>query len=552
MYRMVPVEYHANKLPERQLLRVIAHYYAYLPKQGSDEWIEHRKIGCKFDCLVAGRTWVPRLLIKGKLRNVYQMPILQLERAFYNNLLPRSITVGGSDFTALVEGANKLIEEKVHGKSSNFKGNSDTRWGTLFEGVISKLTRWNLHAGSVELGSIPGGRVANGAVYQKFSPDNQMLCHTRSLYRYLKRAIAPGTDAAINSVLEMLKAKAPDSYTCISTEYKCPTKREPNHTVPKSYTWQPQVGLYIMPYVELGLFIDSCFRKCPMSMFNPSNEYCLEYFDKDVGFRDMNTICMGFVGIEKLREEPRVVGFATDASWSYDDKVAGPKLEALISMLRYDQRCLKLDQHQLVIRAIKLASRIQLETNTCRLVHQAVSVLDPQNTELPKIIADLMPDYLAIEGLIDYGNIDANALASLLVETTRRGKGEVYVPNYYDGSYAVTDLGWNPKKEHWIDHSLPSQGIRSADWLVRNLANWARNCRSRGCVPVGFLPWKLLKCHIIPVVPLGERATAAMQTARDRIEAMNEMKLNGTKGSTVSIIAEKITFNFDIEMNMTG
>ena len=409
--------------------------------------------------------------------------------------------------------------EKLHGKNG-FDGNTDTRWGTLFENVISKVMQWNLHAKAIELGAIPGDRLPNGAVYQKFSPDNLMLCKLNKYATLFESDRFPNAVDWVRTVQET----APDPYIIVILEYKCPTKREPAAFIPDNYTWQPRTGVVITPHVDVGLFVDSSFRKCSMADFDLSSKYCIKYFEKDLSFKEPLTTpdCIGFIGFEveqscnlKLVEQIDI--------WAVDPNPERVKL--LNSYVYYDlQHCANPSDEKKVAIACRLVNRLPLNTDTCRVVIKLCSVLTSLSTDVLKImVCQKLPDYAVIEGMLDWGMAEPNTLSYVLTEVTKRNGNRQINPYYHNGAFK-NNCTWAPRIGHWQDYSMTNTTSRATEWLVRNLACWVRKSQRAGMRPVGVMCWKLMKCKIVPVIPNYPATYAMFEKAKYAVEMLNNVR----------------------------
>lgn len=520
MYRMIPLPYYTNKVDITDVLKVIQNYYSYLPKQGTNEWKAQRSMGNITDCLVAGKDWLPKMVLtvndKKVKSNPYNWTIDKLRSAYNNKYLPRSVTIGGSEITGLVKSSSykaiwQVAAEKLHGKSG-FDGNTDTRWGTLFENIVSKVMQWNLHAKSIELGAIPGDRLTDGSVYQKFSPDNLMLCKL-SKYKAVFADIEVFPQA--KEWIEQQENLAPDPYIIVILEYKCPTKRETGLFIPDSYTWQPRTGVVITPKVDVGLFVDSSFRKCGFVDFNLSNSYCLSYFEKDLTFKEpLQTECAGFIGFEVDKE----VNSFTRATW--DISVDPKRVDALLVYLNYDLSIGEVSDSKKVAYACRLAKRLPFNTDICRIIVKICSkITSLSDDEIKSIIQTKLPDYYAIEGLLDWGMAEPPMMYSILAESTKRNGEKNLHPYYPNGAYKANST-WQPNMSNWQDYSITGHA-RATDWLVRNMARWVRNCSRK---PIAVMCWKLMKCKIVPVIPCYPETYKMFEKAKYAVNLLNSVR----------------------------
>lgn len=525
MYRMIPLPYYVNKVEKSDVLKVIRHYYSYLPKQGSDEWKTQRSTGNITDCLVAGKDWLPKLTLtvsdKKVISNPYSWTITQLMNAYTKKYLPRSITVGGSEITGLVKASTyrpiwQVAMEKLHGKNG-FDGNTDTRWGTLFENVISRVMQWNLHAKAIELGAIPGDRLSDGSVYQKFSPDNLMLCKL-SKYRMVFANVSAFPTAT--QWIQQIEETAPDPYIIVILEYKCPTKREPALFIPENYTWQPRTGTVITPCVDVGLFVDSSFRKCSLADFDLSLKYCIQYFEKDFTFKEPFTTpdCIGFIGFECAIDCALKL---VENNVSLDPE----RVKLLASYVNYDlQFCTEISDIKIVAIACRLVKRLPLATDTCKVVIELCKTLTSLNIEeIKNQVYSRLPLHAAIENLLDWGAAEPSTLTAVLAEATKRNGTRQLHPYYPNGAYKAKN-SWEAKLSHWQDYSITNSAARATDWLLRNMVCWVNRCKRRGMRPVGVMCWKLMRCKIVPVIPNYPDTYGMFEKAKYAVNLLNSVR----------------------------
>src|SRR6185437_2106775 len=133
VYRQTNVIVFLNKISlKKDKFKAFIHFYRYLPKQGSEEWL------------------------KIKRGNIKKPP-----------------TIGGSEMEKLIRNSRELAEAKLDPKP--FTGNIHTRWGNLFEEVLSFIFDLIFKTSSIETGSTPGLRDQEGNIIQAYSPDRLMF-----------------------------------------------------------------------------------------------------------------------------------------------------------------------------------------------------------------------------------------------------------------------------------------------------------------------------------------------------------------------------------------
>jgi len=174
--------------------------------------------------------------------------------------LLKSKTIGGSEI-ATVLGKNPyskvkmLIAEKAGVPSCQpFRGNTATRWGTVFE----ELTRqWveiilSMEQEIKETGSLPG--VIDR---QRYSPDGL-------------------------GVVKLLNEKDQPEYYIALFEFKSPFRSIPDGKIPKHYRPQIQTGMITIPNIDFSIFVNNCYRKCTLKQIGFNTNYDTVFHDGDL------------------------------------------------------------------------------------------------------------------------------------------------------------------------------------------------------------------------------------------------------------------------------
>lgn len=256
VYRQMDVrDFIIKSNDKNKKLKIFINFYRYLPKQGSIEWLKNKK------------------------GDVNKPPV-----------------IGGSEMEKIIKNPRELAQKKLEPQS--FYGNIHTRWGNLFEDVLSSIFDLLLNTTSEETGSIPGFRDENGNIIQAYSPDRLMCVNKKRLKKLL---FANFNKAIKNFEKEYLDFhNLSENKVIILNEFKCPSVRIPDGTIPKEYIYQPITGSCTIPIVDLSLFTNVSFRKCKISDFKINNIYDIDFHNKDEmniinGFG--NPLFMGMIGI---------------------------------------------------------------------------------------------------------------------------------------------------------------------------------------------------------------------------------------------------------------
>lgn len=167
-------------------------------------------------------------------------------------------TIGGSE-VATVLGMNpystvkKLIADKVGIKEFAFNGNTACRWGNMFESVTRDFTQTVLSLDECiqETGSIPG--VVDR---QRYSPDGV-------------------------GVVKLLDADDKPAYYIVLFEFKSPARSIPDGKIPKHYLPQVKTGLLSIDICDTAIFVNNCYRKCALKNIGFDLTYDTIYHDGD-------------------------------------------------------------------------------------------------------------------------------------------------------------------------------------------------------------------------------------------------------------------------------
>jgi hypothetical protein len=171
----------------------------------------------------------------------------------------KKITIGGSE-VATVLGLNPfksrraLIAEKAGLDIIPFNGNIATRWGNVFEPITKEYTELVL---KMETSILEAGSIEGIIERQRYSPDGL-------------------------GVVKLLTGTNTFDYFIVLFEFKAPYRSIPDGKVPKHYMSQPLTGMLSIPIAETSIFVNNCYRKCPISKINFEPTYDLVFHDGDV------------------------------------------------------------------------------------------------------------------------------------------------------------------------------------------------------------------------------------------------------------------------------
>lgn len=158
----------------------------------------------------------------------------------------RQTTIGGSEIATLLGCCyGKTIKDLIKSKIGldDFRGNTATRWGTMFEPMTKKYCEKLLSCEILEIGGV------DGVIHrQRYSPDGIGIVQ-------------------LNNSLNEKK------YYIILFEFKAPISSLPNDSIPKHYIPQVQTGLLSLPICDASLFVNNSYRRCSLKDFDFTSKY---------------------------------------------------------------------------------------------------------------------------------------------------------------------------------------------------------------------------------------------------------------------------------------
>jgi hypothetical protein len=168
----------------------------------------------------------------------------------------RQESFGGSEIASLLGspkgygGALSVFKSKS-GQSS-FRGNTATRWGTLFENTTRTFMEQLTSSEIYEVSGIKAPEID----HLHYSPDGLAVIYMKS---------EDGTMRA---------------YTVLF-EFKAPHSTIPNSAIPEQYKPQIWTGMALIPIVENCIFVNNCYRRCSLTQLNNTAVYDTDYHGKD-------------------------------------------------------------------------------------------------------------------------------------------------------------------------------------------------------------------------------------------------------------------------------
>ena len=165
-------------------------------------------------------------------------------------LADRRYTIGGSEMGTIANenpygDIRGLIEGHIGLRA--FNGNINTYWGSVIEGLVTRILERKWGCRIYETGSLPG-KIPN----QKYSPDGLVYLPARD--------------------------------KIVLLEIKSAARRIADGKVPRMYKPQVYAGLDSIPIADLAIFVDAMFRRCSARdlAFTPAYDHAI-HPDKPTG-----------------------------------------------------------------------------------------------------------------------------------------------------------------------------------------------------------------------------------------------------------------------------
>lgn len=507
-----------NAKNKRGKLQIYIDFYKYLPKQGSPEWLNNKK------------------------GDMLKPP-----------------TVGGSELKKLVDNPRSLAEDKLMPK--NFTGNIHTRWGNIFEEVLSSIYNLILNTSSEELGSIPGFRDNNGDIIQSYSPDKIMVVDKNDLKNLFFSEFNDSIKSYDEEFLDFYE-KADDELIVL-TEFKCPTVRIPDGRIPDDYSLQTMAGSCTIPIIDISLFSNVSFRKCKIEDFADDNLYDINFHYKDVeadiDFND--PLFMGMLAIYNIDKDIKITKNIEDYenNQEIEDKILGYiKDEINKQGSEYYGIEYNIANILLLVKICHKFSKYIYNHNNLHIIIKSLLNRLLNIKDYEKIIDNLI-SYIIDENNsknIDHGQDLGSFNSSELNKIFEKVISDRYID---DGHKIYYCQGIIPTKrvsseikinlpnipENYIDITLGKENQRNK-WLMDNIAIFSKFCTKNNYTPIGVLPWKLYKLSAIPVFNNPDFLTGYKDKIYDFVDIVQNIK-----NKSVGIAPENITEFYQKELDIS-
>lgn len=380
-------------------------------------------------------------------------------------------TIGGSE-VATVLGLNPfkkpqgLIAEKIGLPGTAFNGNIATRWGNLFETVTKDYTAKLLKMTTTikETGSIEGV-----VERQRYSPDGL-------------------------GVVKLKTGEGTYDYFIVLFEFKAPFRSIPDGKVPKQYLPQVLTGMLTIDIVETGIFVNNCYRKCALPDINFDVSYDTVFHDGDLTKR-------------------------------LTKKQAINKVYA-VGMICFYQTKADADNY---VKYCGYADSDDDSDNECNSDTKNINGSDSTNkrdsTNKPSInytTSEYDIDLLlnSVEKPIDFGATKYNIINRVLELHDEKRIHAVYIPMVFNNE-VINDMDF--AQVHGIKHS---DNIPNPKKQLKQQYNlFLADCDEKNWVPVGYLPWKLVKTDVISVDSDDNWQEVIEEPIRSTLEVIDNLML---------------------------
>jgi len=419
-------------------------------------------------------------------------------------LAARLKIIGGSEISTIM-GCNvysnieDLIAQRIG--LSKFEGNTATRWGNLFENV-SELFFKTLYSTDVfSMGSIPHKTITN----HRYSPDGLTLM-------------------PINNV---------NKITLL--EFKSPYASVPSKTIPKHYLPQIKAGLCTIDISEVGLFINNMFRKCSLEQLNFDLTYDNIYHkDKENKTKDINGIIADSIILFKIPKDKIPIFMekytklvthnnspdsdaksecsynsdsdsdnsyirvpSIDNSFSDSDSELEIELENvdeiyqthIIYKIKYIYNLISehKEYSESIIKYKNLKNKLDRNKLKDSLTNELVTKIVSNLVDLGKETSDIFNSFLELYAP------NNNAEKFIEIYCVKPQINKVVNTDDFSKAFIISDEISHVKQTEYLSNICKSYDFNKI------INKFITNCVNKGDLPIGFLPWKLLRSSNILV-----------------------------------------------------
>lgn len=213
----------------------------------------------------------------------------------------RHKTIGGSEISTLVlakdpwAGKNtaNLILSKIGAKK--FTGSVHTRWGNLFEPLITEYFEYMYNT------KVKGDQIFVYGIHpnQSYSPDGIAVIDNEVIAKVFSdnfnEEIYNDGNVVTSHTLHYYPIKITIP-TITLVEFKSPWSRIPNGSIPKNYECQVLAGLDTIKICHTGLYCEGVFRSCSVDQWDDNNLFNTRIHNRDGKiWKDRYPIAAGFI-----------------------------------------------------------------------------------------------------------------------------------------------------------------------------------------------------------------------------------------------------------------
>ncbi len=414
MFRLLEPSIYINRCKTSiQKATVFTILHNWVSKQGSKEWLSQRN---------------------GSYSDFTDTLISEI----YGQRALKQVAIGGSEIASVLgenpySSRRKLAKQKLG--LSVFRGSIDTRWGKIFEPMLTMYTEYYFNTTITEMGSIPGVRKYGKAI-SSYSPDGVAIVNTSIISEKLQYFTEPDSEGN----------------TVVLFEFKCPRRRIPNGKIPGHYISQPKKGMCILPMCNMGIFGDAMFRKCSIDDFNMSDNYDKAFHDTDKYAKISKPVVLGMIG---FYEPIKIVDWQHEISNFpiniYDPTNPNPYKIPLIVDYIYSQH-------------------------------------KPSNSEIINIIKSMFSN---LSG--EFISMISYCIQAQKLNTIPGIDYGLYNASFEEMVEQAVDNGFNI----WYPDTFTNSG--DLTWLESQFSAFSSFCETNFMKPIGVMPWKLFKVHFMLV-----------------------------------------------------
>ena len=480
-------------------------------------------------------------------------------------LKDRQFIIGGSEI-ASIQGCNafssleRLVAQKVGLES--FTGNTATRWGNLFENVSELLFKTIFIEDKLDkndkiyaTGSIQHKTISN----HRYSPDG--LC-----------VLPFNQDSIKKNVLEK-------NYKITLLEFKSPSGTAPTAKVPKHYLPQVKAGLCTIDIAEIAVFANNMFRKCTLNQLDFSMNYDTGYHrDTELKLKGVNiAIANGIILfsisdtnipifnqkyntlIEQIEQrnthsDNNVSDYDSDEeSFFPDEKIVTPKmLERMKFLSDYSDDSSDSDsESDNDSQESALKKNIVEENNIIYMIKKIVNILETSKESESENLKEVLK-----ENMIDLGK-EPREIFDQFLENYKKDNE----PSFIDIQVIKPQIN----KEIMQMKSATNLVIPSELDYVRNpsylktickkynndkiIDAFIDKCVQNKHVPIGYLPWKLLRSSNIIVEKEDDYLNNIKTKIDNTMNIVNDIMSNAISMDDRATKLEKYFPNNEISKN---